>query len=101
MPRPPPVTIATRPSSIIGDRTSREQVEHRARVGAPELVLRALVEMADPELGRAVDVAGHDAFEELLVGALALLGALAFGRLATPARDVGLVVQLGDVVEHL
>src|SRR4051812_34701160 len=103
MPRPPPVTIATRPSSITrpSPSGSREQVEHGPRVGAAQEVLRALVEVTAPELLGTIGVAGEDQLEELLVRALAALRALALGRGAAPAGDVHRVVQLDDVVQHL
>src|SRR3954447_2616997 len=101
MPRPPPVTMATRPSSITSARASREQIEDGAGVAAAKHVLRPLVEVPAPQLLGAVGVAGDDALEEQLVGPFTLLRALALAGLATPACHVGLAVQLDEVVEHL
>src|SRR5215218_4721656 len=72
MPRPPPVTMATRPSSITMRAPSREQVEHGAGVAAAEDVFGALVEVPAPQLLGAVGVTTDDALEKELVRAFAL-----------------------------
>src|SRR5581483_804304 len=105
-----PVTSATRPSKrssmtfsslTASHRRSAEEIEDGLRVDAVEHRLGRLVEMASPQVDRAVDVALLEQLDDLVMRPRAGARGSGFLRRPRPPRDVRGAVELDDAMDHL